>query len=122
LFGDDFRVHSSLSHSPDRVAAEVPGGILIVESCNSTWLVDPRGRRFRRVLKGLDLGVLEASTGWRDYHAVEIDEAADSLVVYLDGARTRLIRSPRHHRNCPHCRDYRMHELAPELLRELTRA
>jgi hypothetical protein len=103
------------------VAAEAPGGILIVESCNSTWLVDPRGRRFRRVLKGLDLGVLEASTGWRDYAAFEIDESSGSLVVFLDDARTRLIRSPRHQRNCPYCRDDRMHDLAPELLRELTR-
>lgn len=115
-------MHSSLSHGADRVAAEAPGGILIVEGCNSTWLIDPRRRRFRRVLKGLDLGVLEASTGWRPYHAVEIDEAADALVVYLEESRSRLVRSPRHHRNCPHCRDDRMQDLSPDLLRELIRA
>lgn len=103
------------------MAPDSPAGLFIVESCNCTWLVDPRARRFRRVLKGLDLDVLEASTGWRDYHAVEIDEDSDSLVVYLDESRTRLIRSPRHHRNCPHCRDDRMHDLAPEQLRELAR-
>lgn len=102
--------------------AESPAGLLIVECCNSTWLINPRNSTFRRVLKGLELDVLEASTAWRGYEAVEIDETADSLVVYLDETRTRLIRSPRHHRSCTHCRDDGMHDLAPEQLRQLARA
>ena len=47
--------------------------VLSIESCHSTWLFDTEGQRFRRVLKGLDLDLDEASTGWRPYYRLDLD-------------------------------------------------
>jgi len=87
---------------------EVSGGSLgpsplLLESCNSTWLFDTARKRFRRVLKGLDLDVLHASTSWRDYLRLDLDSSSESFVVMLNDKGTRFIRSWRHTDRCLHC-------------------
>jgi hypothetical protein len=77
--------------------------VLVIESCHSTWLFDTEGRRFRRVLKGLDLDVDEASTGWRPYYQLDLDSRSDSFMVIVDPTGARALRAWRHVAGCPHC-------------------
>jgi hypothetical protein len=76
---------------------------LVLESCNSTWVFDQSRRRFRRVLKGLDLDRRDASTGWRDYQSLEIDDSTGRFVVVLNDAGNRIIRSRQHTERCRAC-------------------
>ena len=98
-----------------------PPSLLILESCHSTWLFEPEHRRFRRVLKGLDLDATHGSTNWRDYHSLELDES-DGFVVLLNERGTRLIRSWRHTEHCSHCDGDVTGELSADDLRVLVRA
>jgi len=89
-------------------AAEPSGGVrgsslLLLESCNSTWLFDTARKQFRRVLKGLDLDARHASTSWRDYERLDLDPSIDGFVVVLNDKGTRCIRSWRHTDRCVHC-------------------
>jgi hypothetical protein len=77
--------------------------VLVIESCHSTWLFDTEGKRFRRVLKGLDLDVDEASTGWRPYYRLDLDSRSDSFMVIVDPTGARALRAWRHVPGCPHC-------------------
>ncbi len=72
----------------------------VIESCHSTWLFDTEDRRFCRVLKGVGRSV---ATEWRAYHQLMLDERSDAFVVFLDAARTRLLRSWRHTDRCKEC-------------------
>ncbi len=82
---------------------QLPPHLLLVESCHSTWLFDTGHRQYRRVLKGLDLDPRRASTSWRPYYRLDMDERTDAFVVILNEAGNRLARSWRHHEPCPHC-------------------
>jgi hypothetical protein len=75
----------------------------VIDSCHSTWVIDEGRRRFRRVLKGLDLDALQASTDWRDYHSFEIDELTGRFVIVLNDAGSRVVRSRRHTDRCTDC-------------------
>ena len=77
--------------------------VLVIESCHSTWLFDTERRRFRRVLKGLDLNVEEASTAWRPYYRLDQDSRSDSFMVIVEPAGSRALRAWRHVAGCPHC-------------------
>jgi hypothetical protein len=76
---------------------------LVIESCHSTWMFDTDHHRFRRVLKGLDLGDDEASTGWRPYYRLDTDYRSDSFTVFIDPTGSRAVRAWRHVAGCPHC-------------------
>ena len=92
--------------------------LLVLESCHSTWLFDPKKMRFRRILKGLDLDVQQASTGWRDYFGIELDPDSESFVVLLNKSGTRLLRSWRHLENCRQCGTESTSELSLAELRK----
>jgi hypothetical protein len=77
--------------------------VLVIESCHSTWLFDTDRRLFRRVLKGLDLDVEEASTAWRPYDRLDLDSRSDSFMVIVEPAGSRAVRAWRHVAGCPHC-------------------
>ena len=79
------------------------GEPLVLESCHSTWIFDQDGRRFRRLLKGLDLDPRRASTAWRPYYGLELDELSETFVVMLNPEGTRLLRSWRHVDRCQQC-------------------
>jgi hypothetical protein len=95
---------------------------LVLESCNSTWLFDTSRMRFRRVLKGLDLDAPNASTAWRPYYGLELDEVSESFVVLLNPEGTRLLRSWRHVDQCPQCGGESTKELSVDELRTATRS
>jgi hypothetical protein len=78
-------------------------GILVLESCHSTWIFDPRQLEFCRILKGIEVGGQSVVTEWRPYWQVQLDPEGEGFTVYLNGAGTRLIRSWRHGTNCEQC-------------------
>jgi hypothetical protein len=80
-----------------------PDELFILESCHSTWVFDTPRQRFRRVLKGLELDPTRASTGWRDYYSLDLDEDSGRFVVVLNESGNRLIRSRRHLEHCVDC-------------------
>jgi hypothetical protein len=83
-------------------SATIPSD-LVIESCHSTWLFDTDHQRFRRVLKGLDLAVDEASTGWRPYYRLDMDPRSESFTVIIDPTGSRVVRAWRHAAGCRHC-------------------
>jgi hypothetical protein len=89
--------------------------VIIMESCHSTWVFDPRRLQFRRILKGIEVGGHSVCTDWRPYWDLEIDPRRETFTVVLDEARTRLIRSLRHNApDCVHCGAYETMELSLE--------
>jgi hypothetical protein len=93
--------------------------IIVVESCHSTWIFEPRQLRFCRIVKGVEVGRRRVSTQWRPYRDLEIDERRGAFTVYLDEERTRLIRSWRHTGGCRACGGYDTMELS---LKDIRRA
>jgi hypothetical protein len=89
----------------------------VVESCNSTWLFDADRHRFRRVLKGVDVGRHPAATEWRPYFHLDLDPHSESFVVVLNAEGTRLLRSWRHTQQCTQCGGQATAELSLEELR-----
>jgi len=86
--------------STDPIAHALP---TVLESCHSTWIFDTERMRFRRILKGLDLDVRQASTEWRPYFGLHLDRDSESFVVLLNPDGSRLLRSWRHVEHCPQC-------------------
>ena len=77
--------------------------VLILESCHSTWIFDPRRLEFCRILKGVEVASRSVVTKWRPYWQVQLDPEAEGFTVYLNATGTRLIRSWRHATNCKQC-------------------
>ena len=95
------------------------GGVdaFVLESCNSTWLFDTERMRFRRVLKGADVGRRPTTTEWRPYFGLELDPGSESFVVLLNTEGTRLLRSWRHTHQCSQCGGQATAELALDEVR-----
>ena len=94
-----------------------PGNPLVLESCHSTWIFDATRMSFRRILKGLDLDAPSASTAWRPYFGLELDDSSESFVVFLNPEGSRLLRSWRHVEHCPQCGGEATAELSIDELR-----
>jgi hypothetical protein len=75
----------------------------IIESCNSTWVFDTTGRRFRRVPKGTPLDLPTSAADWESYVKLEVDVDSDAFLVTLNEAGTKLLRSYRHTDPCAQC-------------------
>jgi hypothetical protein len=80
-----------------------PLDVIVLDSCHSTWIFDPGQLEYCRILKGIKVGNRPVATEWRRYWQLELDTEAESFTVYLNEARTRLIRSWRHTKNCSQC-------------------
>jgi hypothetical protein len=77
--------------------------VVVLESCHSTWIFDPRQLQFCRILKGIEVDLRPVVTEWRPYWQLHLDPQGEGFTVYLNAARTRLLRSWRHTRNCDQC-------------------
>jgi hypothetical protein len=86
--------------------------IITLESCHSTWIFDPRQLRYCRILRGITLGQRRISTEWRAYWELEIDPHGRTFTVFLDEARTRLVRASIHTPACVTCGDSHTAELS----------
>jgi hypothetical protein len=93
--------------------------IITLESCHSTWIFDPRQLRFCRILRGISVGQRRISTEWRPYWELEIDPHGRNFTVFLNEARTRLVRASIHTQACATCGDSPTTELS---LEEIDRA
>ncbi|MGH9292173.1 MAG: hypothetical protein ACRDZ6_05270 [Acidimicrobiales bacterium] len=98
---------------------EMPAGadLLVLDSCHSTWLFDVATKRFRRILKGLDVDPALAATDWRNYERLELSEGSEAFAVVLNPAGTRRIRSWRHAEGCEQCGGEQTAELSLEDIR-----
>jgi hypothetical protein len=76
---------------------------MVFESCNSTWVFDQEHKRFRRVLKGIEVDSRAIVTEWRPYFALEVAEDSEAFTVLLNPEGTRMIRSWRHTTDCAQC-------------------
>jgi hypothetical protein len=98
----------ALSDPAEVPLVELPATI---ETCHSTWIFDTENRRFRRLLKGVQLSH-EVSTDWRSYDHVVFEEDSDAFLVLLDETGTRLLRSRRHLASrCERCGEATTQEL-----------
>jgi len=114
----------ALTSAPEAIGIDHAGngGLLVLDSCHSTWVFDVVARRFRRVLKGLDVDPAIAATDWRPYERLELAEGSEAFVVVLNSSGTRRIRSWRHVDGCGQCDGEQTVELSLEDLRRLTTA
>jgi hypothetical protein len=83
-------------------------------------LFDMPAKRFRRILKGLDIDPAVAATDWRSYDRLELSDGSDAFVVLLNPAGTRRIRSWRHVDGCEQCEGEQTVELSLEEIRRLS--
>jgi hypothetical protein len=100
--------------------SDLPTDFLVLDSCHSTWLFDVPAKRFRRILKGLDVDPAVAATDWRSYERLELSEGSEAFVVLLNPAGTRRIRSWRHVDGCEQCEGENTIELSLEEIRRLS--
>ena len=86
-------------------AARAAGGanVLVIESCNSTWLFDHDKSRFRRVPRGAPLDLPAPEAEWQRYFRLEVDPESDAFLVSLNESGSRLLRSFRHTPPCQQC-------------------
>jgi hypothetical protein len=89
----------------------------VLESCNSSWLFDTERMRYRRVLKGVDVGPRPTTTEWRPYFGLDLDPRSESFVVVLNPEGTRLLRSWRHTEHCAQCGGHQTAELSLDEVR-----
>ena len=104
---------------PVDLAKAREGGLLVLDSCHSTWVFDVPAHRFRRVLKGLDVDPTLAATDWRPYERLELSDGSEAFVVVLNATGTRRIRSWRHVAGCAQCEGEQTVELSLEDLRRI---
>jgi hypothetical protein len=115
-------VDSSPAGRAGAAAVEKGAGVVVIDSCHSTWLFDEPALRFRRILKGLEVDPSLAATDWRPYVRLELAEDSEAFVVVLDEAGTRRIRAWRHVEGCEQCDGETTTELSVEDIRRLSHA
>ena len=95
--GDDGKGHVPSATAQSSEAGPHSLDVFALDSCHSTWIFDPRRLRFRRILKGVAFKGRPVFTQWRPYSQLQLDFEGEGFTVYLNPARTRLIRSWRAH-------------------------
>lgn len=102
----------TLRYAAQNDGMDPPPGPLVIESCHSSWVFDTVDKRFRRVLKGIEVDDNRVSTDWRPYHGLVLSESSEAFTVLLNAEGTRMIRSWRHSRDCPECGEQATAELS----------
>jgi hypothetical protein len=88
-----------------------------IESCHSAWIFDTARMRFRRVLKGAEVGGQPVTTAWRPYFRLDAPPNSETFTVYLNLAGTRMIRSWRHAADCAQCGEHMTQQMSLDTLR-----
>ena len=55
-----------------------------LESCHSTWIIDPDRMRFRRILKDVSVDGHAVTTNWRPYYHFHFDPQGETFTVSLN--------------------------------------
>lgn len=84
-----------------------------IESCHSTWFLDPEEKRFARLPKGGKGDPSAHTDAWEPYFAHEVQDDR-AHVLALNEAKTRLLRFFEHVEPCPHCARDKTEELRVE--------
>jgi hypothetical protein len=92
--------------------------LLVIESCNSTWLFDHEKARFRRVPRGTPIDLPAPDAEWQRYFRLEVDPETDAFLVSLNESGSRLLRSFRHTPPCQQCEPHGTVELSLEAIRQ----
>jgi hypothetical protein len=103
--------------TPTRARTAAASSYEVIESCNSTWVFDVAGGRFRRVPRGTSIDLPTTAADWERYVKLEIDVESDAFLVTLNDAGTRLLRSYRHTEPCAQCDPQATRELSLEAIR-----
>lgn len=107
------RRHQTTPRTPSDPALQPSDDVFVLESCHSTWIFDPPRLRFRRILRGVEVGDRRVVTDWRPYWQLEVDPEGEGFTVYLNSSRSRLIRSWRHGEDCSRCSRPNADDLPP---------
>jgi hypothetical protein len=92
---------------------------ITLESCHSTWIIDPDRMRFRRILKDVSVEGHAVTTNWRPYYHFQFDPQGETFTVSLNPDGSRRIQSWRHNEDCVQCAGHVTAELS---LADLRRA
>jgi hypothetical protein len=92
--------------------------LLVIESCNSTWLFDHDKSRFRRVPRGTPIDLPAPDAEWQRFWRLEVDPETDAFLVTLNESGSRLLRSFRHTPPCQECEPHGTVELSLEAIRQ----
>lgn len=78
----------------------------LIETCNSLWVFDTRGRRFLRLPRGSarpsSLSLIPESA-FEHYESLTLDPVSGEFLVKLTQDGSRMLRSRRHPNPCPAC-------------------
>jgi hypothetical protein len=88
----------------------------VIESCHSTWIFDAHRMRFRRILKGAEVGGEPVVTGWRPYYQLDAPADSETFTVHLTLGGTRMITSWRHAPDCAQCGEHQTGEISLQRL------
>src|SRR5260221_7692878 len=92
--------------------------VVVIESCNSTWLFDHDKSRFRRVPRGSPIDLPAPDAEWQRFWRLEVDPETDAFLVSLNESGSRLLRSFRHTPPCQQCEPHGTVELSLEAIRQ----
>lgn len=93
--------------------------LFAMDSCHSTWMFDPAKQRYRRVLKGLELGGSPIMTDWRRYYRLDLDWESGFFAVWLNAGGTQQLRSWRHTGHCEQCDKHATAEISLDDIRSV---
>lgn len=79
------------------------GELVVLRSCNDTWLLDPSRKRYRRIPRSAPVSFLSEVGHWEPYERLELDEASDDFTVVLNASGSNRHRSFRHALPCEQC-------------------
>ena len=96
---------------------DIETDIVTIESCHSTWIFDSHRMRFRRILKGTEVGGKPVATGWRPYYRLDAPVESETFMVHLNLSGSRMISSWRHDGDCAQCGEHMTGEMSLERLR-----
>jgi hypothetical protein len=85
---------------------------VVFESCHSTWVFDTEHKRFRRILRGIEVHDRAVVTEWRPYFGLEVPDDSEAFTVLLNAGGSRMIRSWRHTGNCQQCGGFATAEIS----------
>jgi hypothetical protein len=91
---------------------ELQSELFAMDSCHSIWTFDPARGRYRRVLKGLELGRGPVMTDWRRYYRLDLDWESGFFAVWLNAEGTQQLRSWQHTEHCEQCEQHTTAEIS----------
>jgi hypothetical protein len=77
--------------------------LVVIRSCNDTWLLDPSRNRFRRIPRNAPVSFLSEVGHWEPYERLEMAADSDDFTLVLNAAGSQRLRSFRHTVPCEQC-------------------